>query len=98
MASWDDVRRIAMGLPETDEGSSRGTVRWNVKDKGFLWERPLRRADYEAREGLPRESLSVGDGGGRGGGRTHHPYRGRLSLTREVPTRWMWSPSLWTDM
>jgi hypothetical protein len=48
MTSWDDVRRIAMGLPETDEGSSRGTLGWSVKGKGFVWERPLRRADYEA--------------------------------------------------
>ena len=48
MATWDDVRQIAMGLPETDEVSSRGTAHWRVKRKGFVWERPLRRADYEA--------------------------------------------------
>ena len=48
MATWDDVRRIALSLPETDEGTSRGTLGWSVKGKGFVWERPLRRSDYEA--------------------------------------------------
>lgn len=48
MATWDDVRRIALALPETSEGSSRDTVGWSVKKKGFVWERPLRRGDLEA--------------------------------------------------
>ncbi|HEY7484590.1 MAG TPA: MmcQ/YjbR family DNA-binding protein [Streptosporangiaceae bacterium] len=48
MATWDDVRRIALALPETSEKSSWGVPGWRVKDKGFVWERPLRRADYEA--------------------------------------------------
>jgi hypothetical protein len=48
MADWDDVRRIALALPETSEQSSRGTAGWRVEDKGFVWERPLRRADLEA--------------------------------------------------
>ena len=48
MATWDDVRRIALALPETSEGSSRGLRRWTVKDKLFVWERPLRRSDIEA--------------------------------------------------
>ena len=48
MASWDDVRRIALELPETSEGVSRDLRTWRVKDKGFVWERPLRRADLEA--------------------------------------------------
>ena len=48
MADWDDVRRIALGLPETDEGHSRGLRHWRVKEKGFVWERPLRRSDLEA--------------------------------------------------
>jgi hypothetical protein len=48
MATWNDVRRIAMGLPQTSEQSSRGTAAWRVKDKGFVWERPLRRADLDA--------------------------------------------------
>jgi hypothetical protein len=48
VANWDDVRRIALGLPETSEGSSRGTAAWKVRDKGFVWERPLRGSDIEA--------------------------------------------------
>ena len=48
MATWDDVGRLALELPETSEGVSRDLRRWLVKDKGFVWERPLRRADYEA--------------------------------------------------
>jgi hypothetical protein len=48
VASWDDVRRIALGLPETSERVSRNLRQWQVNDKGFVWERPLRRADLEA--------------------------------------------------
>jgi hypothetical protein len=48
MATWEDVRRIALSLPETSEALSWGLPSWRVKDKGFVWERPLRRADYEA--------------------------------------------------
>lgn len=48
MASWEDVRRIALSLPETSERDSRGVPDWRVKDKGFVWERPLRRGDIEA--------------------------------------------------
>lgn len=48
MATWDDVRRIALELPETSETTSRGTAVWQVKDKGFVWDRPLRRSDHEA--------------------------------------------------
>jgi hypothetical protein len=48
VATWDDVRRIALSLPETSEQLSRDLQQWRVKDKGFVWERPLRRADLEA--------------------------------------------------
>jgi hypothetical protein len=48
VASWDDVRRIALALPETSERVSRNLRQWQVKDKGFVWERPLRRADLDA--------------------------------------------------
>jgi hypothetical protein len=48
MAGWDDVRRIALALPETSEQTSRELSRWCVKDKGFVWERPLRRGDLDA--------------------------------------------------
>jgi len=48
MATWDDVARIALALPETTEVISRGQRHWRVKDKSFVWERPLRRSDLEA--------------------------------------------------
>ena len=48
MATWDDVRRLALALPETDERESRGMRQWRVKDKLFVWERPLRRPDLDA--------------------------------------------------
>ena len=49
MASWDDVRRIALGLPETNERPSHGGYAfWRVKQKGFVWERPLRNSDLKA--------------------------------------------------
>ena len=48
MATWDDVRRLALALPETDERESRGHRQWRVKDKLFVWERPLRQSDLKA--------------------------------------------------
>jgi hypothetical protein len=48
MAGWDDVRRIALALPETDERLSRGQRQWRVKDKLFVWERPLRPKEIDA--------------------------------------------------
>lgn len=48
MATWEDVRRLALALPQTDERLSREQRRWRVRDKLFAWERPLRRADRQA--------------------------------------------------
>lgn len=48
MATWDDVRRIALALPETSERISRDLRQWRVKDKLFVWERPLRQKEIEA--------------------------------------------------
>jgi hypothetical protein len=48
MPTWDDVRRIALGLPETSEEVSWGHPHWRVRGKGFVWERPLRQSDLEA--------------------------------------------------
>jgi hypothetical protein len=48
VASWDDVRRIALSLPETREDLRRGLMFWLVKDKLFVWERPLRQSDLRA--------------------------------------------------
>jgi hypothetical protein len=42
VASLDDVRQIALALPETNERPSHGNVSWRVRDKAFVWERPLR--------------------------------------------------------
>jgi hypothetical protein len=47
VADWDDVRRVATALPSVEESSSYGSLAWRVKDKTFLWERPLRRRDIE---------------------------------------------------
>jgi hypothetical protein len=48
VASWDDVRRLALALPETDEKVSREHRQWRVKEKLFVWERPLRKPDLAA--------------------------------------------------
>jgi hypothetical protein len=47
-ATWDDVRGIALGLPETEESLSRDLRQWKVRKKLFVWERPLRKADLAA--------------------------------------------------
>jgi hypothetical protein len=39
---------MALALPETSEVLSRGLSQWRVKDKLFVWERPLRRSDLRA--------------------------------------------------
>ena len=48
MASWDDVRRLALSLSETSERPQWGNASWRVRDKPFVWERPLRPADLRA--------------------------------------------------
>lgn len=48
MATWEDVRRIVLAMPETDEKVSRGLRQWRVKQKLVVWERPLRRSDVAA--------------------------------------------------
>lgn len=48
MATWEDVRRLALALPETDEYVSRGVPTWRVKQKAFVWDRPLGKADRSA--------------------------------------------------
>jgi len=46
--TFDDVARLALALPETSERLSRGNRQWRVKDKLFVWERPLRGTDLAA--------------------------------------------------
>jgi hypothetical protein len=48
VADWDDVRRIALALPEASEQKSRDLASWRVRDKAFVWERPLRQSDLRA--------------------------------------------------
>lgn len=48
MATWDQVRRYALALPGTAEGTSRGSTVWTVNKKLFVWERPLRKSDLAA--------------------------------------------------
>jgi hypothetical protein len=49
VATWRDVSRLALALPEAQEGLSSGGHRsWTVRGKGFVWERPLRKSDLEA--------------------------------------------------
>jgi len=57
MATFDDVARIALDLPGTEETTSYGNTSWAVKSggstsrgkgaksKGFVWERPLSKKD-----------------------------------------------------
>ena len=45
MASWDDVARICLALPDTSEAVSRDRRQWKVHDRLFVWERPLGRKD-----------------------------------------------------
>jgi hypothetical protein len=47
MASWADVQRLALALPETSERIARDMRQWRVKDKLFVWERPLRAKEIE---------------------------------------------------
>jgi hypothetical protein len=55
MATWEDVSRIALSLPEASEQPLHGMRSWRVRDKLFVWERPLRRSDLRALgEGAPK--------------------------------------------
>jgi len=48
MATWRDVSRFALKLPEATESDMRGNRAWKVKEKLFVWERPLRQSDLRA--------------------------------------------------
>jgi hypothetical protein len=49
MATWNDVRKIALALPgASEEQSSSGNRAWIVNKKFFTWERPLRKSDLAA--------------------------------------------------
>ncbi|HEY6485459.1 MAG TPA: MmcQ/YjbR family DNA-binding protein [Candidatus Cybelea sp.] len=49
MATWRNVRRIALALPgATEETTKAGNAAWLVNGKFFTWERPLRKSDLAA--------------------------------------------------
>ena len=60
MATWEDVRRLALALPETSEELSREMRHWRVRDKGFVWERPLRRREIEQLGGAAPDGPILG--------------------------------------
>jgi hypothetical protein len=47
--TFDDVARVATGLPEVTEGQEkhRGHRTWDVAGKTFAWERPYSKADIK---------------------------------------------------
>jgi hypothetical protein len=57
VASWDDVARLALALPRSEERLSRGRRQWRVAEKLFVWERPLRRGEIEA---MPADEVPDG--------------------------------------
>jgi hypothetical protein len=85
VATWEDVGRLALALPETSERLSRGLRQWRVKDKAFVWERPLRRADLEALGEAPEGPIL--------GARVEHLVA-KEALLADDPTRRSWSA--WT--
>ena len=49
MATWKTVSRIALALPQAEEGTTFGGNRaWTIRKKLFVWERPLRKSDVAA--------------------------------------------------
>lgn len=60
MATLDDVARLALALPGTDERESRGLRQWRVGGKLFVWERPLRKADLAHLEAAAPDGTVLG--------------------------------------
>jgi hypothetical protein len=48
MATWRQVSQIALSLPQASERDARGARQWRVKDKLFVWERPLRPKELDS--------------------------------------------------
>ncbi len=50
MATWKDVSRLALALPEAEAGTTSGgrNRAWTIRKKLFVWERPLRKSDLAA--------------------------------------------------
>ena len=47
MATFDDVARMALELPEATEGERYGNRTWYVGKKAFAWDRPFSKADLK---------------------------------------------------
>src|ERR687893_2576649 len=47
MADYEDVARVATGLPDVTVGERHGHRTWNVAGKAFAWERPFSKADVK---------------------------------------------------
>ncbi len=45
VATWDDVSRLACALPEVMEATDTNGLKWEVRRRYFVWERPLRKRD-----------------------------------------------------
>jgi hypothetical protein len=76
MATWTQVSRIALSLPHASERAARGNRQWRIKDKLFVWERPLR----------PKELESLGARAPRGpilGARVEHLHAKEALLASE---------------
>jgi len=47
MATWEDVSRLSLALPDVVEGTDTNGYKWEVHRKHFAYERPLRKRDLE---------------------------------------------------
>ena len=47
MATWEDIRVLALAMPGAEEFVTRGDLAWRAGASGklFVWERPLRKPD-----------------------------------------------------
>jgi hypothetical protein len=60
MCGWDDVASIALSLPESEQRISREHLQWRVREKLFVWERPLRPKEVQELGGEARDGPVLG--------------------------------------
>lgn len=61
MADWEDVRTLAMAMPEaTERRSNQDLWQWRVKDRLFVWERPLLGTELAALGASAPDGLILG--------------------------------------